>query len=283
MKPIIVVHGIGGGDSVTKNGFSHDLKAAVISETATETTSDFWIEAAWEGVNDKLDAHIKDIATQLIPEATHALREDYPKTWCGLFQYWGKNIANIFANSMRKNIPTLVDYLLDFPLYLGEPRGAEIRKIVKDAIIANPHSVLVGHSLGSLICYDVLCEATHNGIELEVDALVTLGSPIGWAKTVDDDRFITVKPASIRTTWINFYYPNDPVCLSRPLDETNFINVTNLKLEPTTSVGLLAHTAYWRDKNVAKRIRALTNIGEVESRAGEEHVQRGCDSGSESP
>lgn len=158
---------------------------------------------------------------------------------------------------MRKNVPTLVDYLLDFPLYLGEPRGAEIRKIVKEVIQAKPHSVLVGHSLGSLICYDILCEANRNGDPIAVDALVTLGSPIGWAKTVDDERFITVKPTPINITWTNMYYPNDPVCLSKPLDDNQFAGVTNIELASAASIGLLAHTAYWNDATVAKTIRAL--------------------------
>ena len=80
MKPIIVVHGIGGGDSETKRGFSNALKAAVLSGVPTDLASDIWKEAAWEGVNDQLDSHIKNIVTQLIPEAKCAQRDDYPKT-----------------------------------------------------------------------------------------------------------------------------------------------------------------------------------------------------------
>lgn len=260
MKPIIVVHGIGGGDSATKRGYSDALRAAVLSGVDAETISACWREATWEGVNDQIDAHFKEIVTELIPQANPASREHYSKTWSGTLQYWYKCIANTFTNSMRKSIPTLVDYLLDFPLYLGEPRGAEIRKKVKDTIIANPHSVLVGHSLGSLICYDILCEAHADGIDFAVDALVTLGSPIGWAKTVDDERFISVKPAPIKTTWINMYYPNDPVCLSKALNAEQFSGVCNVELAPTGSAGSVAHTAYWKDAVVAERIREQARL-----------------------
>jgi hypothetical protein len=260
MKSIIVVHGIGGGDAETRRGFSNGLKSAVLSGTVSDPTSVVWKEAVWEAVNDQLDNHVKNIVTQLIPAAKCAQRDDYPKTWCGTIQYLGKSIANGLNYSMRKSFPTLVDYLLDFPLYLGEPRGAEIRKVVKEVIKANPHSVLVGHSLGSLICYDVLCESNLNGDPLAVNALVTLGSPIGWAKTVDDERFIAVKPMPINITWINMYYPNDPVCLSKPLDGNHFTSVTNIELVSSASVGLVAHTAYWNDATVATHIRKLADI-----------------------
>jgi len=260
MKPIIVVHGIGGGDSETKRGFSNALKAAVLSGVPTNLASDLWREAAWEGVNDQLDGQIKTIMEQLIPDAKSAQRGDFPKTRCGALQYLGKCFVNSITNLMRSRVPTLFDYLLDFPLYLGEPRGSVIRAKVEEVLRANPHSVLVGHSLGSLICYDILCEANRSGNPTTVDALVTMGSPIGWAKTVDDARFIAVKPQPINIKWINMYYPNDPVCLSKPLDVNRFAGVYNVQLHPSASVGLLAHTTYWKDEKVAKTIRELAEI-----------------------
>jgi len=56
------------------------------------------------------------------------------------------------------------------------------------------------------------------------------------------------------------FYPNDPVCLSKPLDVNQFASVTNIELAATASIGLLAHTAYWSDVMVAKTIRDLAYL-----------------------
>ena len=259
MKTIIIVHGIGGGDAKTKSGFSGALKKNVLSEIKADQHSDCWKEAAWEGVNDTIDTHLRDVVLELVPAAKQVKRVDYAATKFGLLVFCGHYLKMLFNRGLRQRVPQVLDYLLDLPLYIGEPRGEAIRSIVRDVIEANPDSILVGHSLGSLICYDVICQAQVKGNPLPVSALVTLGTPIGWMKGLDDPKYENVHPVPLTIPWINMYYPNDPVCLSKELDETKFSGVVNVLLNVTTGIGLASHTAYWKDKEVAQQIRKLAN------------------------
>ena len=196
---------------------------------------------------------------KLFPVAKQIKRADYPRTTSGLIVFWWQRLKALFNVLFRLGIPQLLDYLVDLPLYIGDPRGEAIRSIVREVIEANPNSILVGHSLGSLICYDVLCQAQARGEPLEVAARVTLGTPIGWVKSLDDPKYVTVPSISLNVSWLNMYYPNDPVCLSKELDTTNFPEVKNVRLKVPIRIGLAAHTAYWKDRVVAQHIRELAN------------------------
>jgi hypothetical protein len=99
-----------------------------------------------------------------------------------------------------------------------EIRARAVAALHGGAARPGPH-VVVGHSLGSVIAYDVLT----GGVGApDVDALVTLGSPLGLSEvqhalappwTVGDGW-----PATIRAggSWTNFADRLDPVCGADP-------------------------------------------------------------------
>ncbi|MBS1819096.1 MAG: hypothetical protein JSU08_14275 [Acidobacteria bacterium] len=87
---------------------------------------------------------------------------------------------------------------------------AEIRKVADKVVI-------VSHSMGTMVAYDVLrnCPTcTH------VDTLITLGSPLGIQEVQDELRAVDAKavdfPAKTLDRWINVYDPLDPVCGADP-------------------------------------------------------------------
>jgi hypothetical protein len=95
----------------------------------------------------------------------------------------------------------------------------EIRRRMLDALLAaaefpGPH-VLVGHSLGSVIAYDALTDVD---AAPRVDALVTIGSPLGISEVQEGltppwtrhDGWPTARLGE--GAWANFYDPLDPVC-----------------------------------------------------------------------
>lgn len=97
----------------------------------------------------------------------------------------------------------------------------EIRRRTLDALQGAPASglhVVVAHSLGSVIAYDVLqCVADAPS----VDALLTLGSPLGIDEVQDRLRPEWTRadgfPArTVRTRWVNVFDPLDLVCLLDP-------------------------------------------------------------------
>jgi hypothetical protein len=95
-----------------------------------------------------------------------------------------------------------------------EIRGRMLDALRSGAQEPGPH-ILIGHSLGSVIAYDALTGV--NGVPA-VDALVTIGSPLGISEVQ-----VGLTPPWTRQNgwpsdrlgsggWANFYDPLDPVC-----------------------------------------------------------------------
>ncbi|CRI57075.1 PGAP1-like alpha/beta domain-containing protein [Pseudomonas sp. CCOS 191] len=105
--------------------------------------------------------------------------------------------------------------------------------LIKDLIKAQKEAkkiVLVTHSMGTMIAYDVLRNFTHRP---PVEVLFTLGSPLGITEVQeqlrpDDQEHVDFPPQLGR--WINIYDPLDPVCGADPkLDD--FLEVDGRKVE----------------------------------------------------
>ncbi|OBK24369.1 hypothetical protein A5634_03270 [Mycobacterium asiaticum] len=83
--------------------------------------------------------------------------------------------AGVTCKAMCGNLRQVRDYLHNDKI------RQEVRQRVFEAIGADT-KVLVGHSLGSVVAYEVLC----NHPELPVTTLVTLGSPLGIPNLIFD-------------------------------------------------------------------------------------------------
>lgn len=108
--------------------------------------------------------------------------------------HWHKRIAQ-FIYLMSDAFPILIDLvanpdlkatLQDSRRYFRNEHGVatEIRKIVSDALDAawqtGRRIMLIGHSLGSVIAYDVLWDLSRRQMsDVRIDHFVTLGSPLG--------------------------------------------------------------------------------------------------------
>ncbi|WP_206301449.1 hypothetical protein [Streptomyces sp. V2] len=89
----------------------------------------------------------------------------------------------------------LLGVLRQVSRYFTEPElRTRVRESVADAV-ADDTRVLVGHSLGSVVAYEALCEHP----EWPVRTLVTIGSPLG-IPTIVFDR-LTPAPSEGRGTW----------------------------------------------------------------------------------
>ena len=154
-------------------------------------------------------------------------------------------------------------------MYLGDPKGGKIRTKVKDAIRRaldiNPNGIiLVGHSLGSVIAYDVIRESqSEDGEHFPIKAFVTMGSPLAWVTDLRiADGEITDAALNIESIkWVNFYDEQDPVPLNRELPQNRFPTVQN---EPAICSGekyIDAHTVYWQRDEIARTIASLCYDG----------------------
>jgi hypothetical protein len=108
-------------------------------------------------------------------------------------------------------------------------------RLVKDLRAASEAAekvVIVSHSMGTMIAYDVL----RNVIDCPpVDTLFTLGSPLGVTEVQDELRAVDVKavdfPAAKLRRWINVFDPMDPICGADPRFANDYTPVGGRKVE----------------------------------------------------
>ncbi|MEF8717174.1 MAG: hypothetical protein V5B35_05605 [Candidatus Accumulibacter necessarius] len=124
------------------------------------------------------------------------------------------------------------------------------------AMPAEEETVVVSHSLGTVVAYNVLrLNAKQKG--WKVPLFVTLGSPL--AVSVIKEKLARIKPIAFPVnvaTWFNAMDERDVVSLY-PLDKENFsltpaiVNKTNVRNSTSNAHGI---SGYLGDKEVAKRI-----------------------------
>jgi hypothetical protein len=119
------------------------------------------------------------------------------------------------ANHSGVDEAVIRDFLRDVSAYLELPgcRPA-VQEVVRPALLADAGSVLVGHSLGGVVCAELLAEAE---VRDRVGVFVAVGAPLGLDAVTDGMR----PRGSARPTspWINVYDLRDWVALGSPLGQ----------------------------------------------------------------
>ena len=266
----VVVHGICANSGSQQEGFSRPLSMLVYPVKSQAERDEYWKEAVWEHVTNAADDKIQDVVLQVMnlydktaywrDEKLAAAKHWYQKIWPHLGYVIGK-IAHIVV---RNTAIDLLDLALDLPLYLGEPRGSRIRKVVTDRIMeamAKTGSVvLIGHSLGSVIAYDVTKWNIEQGNPLKIKTLITMGSPLKWVTDVrraEDWEVGPIGPTTLSlpgVRWINIYDREDPIALKDELPDTMFCDVENVQIESGKTF-IEAHTCYWTHSEVVSVVR----------------------------
>ena len=120
--------------------------------------------------------------------------------------------------------------------YLTDPdRRAAVRDTVADTITAARPRVLFAHSLGSVVAYETLWARP----DLQVELLVTVGSPLGMPDVVFDrlqpgpTNGRGQRPPGVRR-WINIADPGDIVAVPRGLAAS----FTGIDADLTTPIGV---------------------------------------------
>ena len=288
MKPqysVVVVHGIGAGKGEERRGFSKKLKQRVAK--VCPDIDAYWHEAPWEEINDAVDDVVQSVVDGLIDgyieEASASKRRSQKGNvrtgLCFIVKLFKKvkkaekavaeKLAPLLLRVAKRGIPYALDLLLDLPLYLSRDHGKAIRGRVREKIEevfrkTDRGVILVGHSLGSVIAYDVLAEMIAKGENQHVKALVTFGSPLGWVMQIRRaDRNLPALPSDVSSVkWVNFYDSDDPIPLRRELDPAEFSGVENKRVDSGEKL-LCAHCAYWSNAEVAKCLAGLMRGEEI--------------------
>lgn len=127
----------------------------------------------------------------------------------GLFR--SKTFARVAQRAFIGNLKQVTAFLTD------PPKKREVLERVREQVGADTR-VMIGHSLGSVVAYEFLCQERPESVEL----LVTLGSPLGIANVVFDRltpapvRGAGVWPGSV-AAWVNVADSDDIVALRKDL------------------------------------------------------------------
>ncbi|HRI21892.1 MAG TPA: hypothetical protein PLA68_13110, partial [Panacibacter sp.] len=170
-----------------------------------EFFNDFLTELAHnEGVADS------DILNQFVGDP----RERGPLNW-----EWVQAILKALDKTSLGNF-SIKQFTYDAYLYLTIPGiQRKIDEFVSAHLPAEP-CVVVGHSLGSTVGYNVL----KHGPQFQVMKYITVGSPLGLRSFSRKLETPIEKPACIKGGWFNAYDERDVVAL-QPLDKNHF-NIT---------------------------------------------------------
>ena len=275
----VVVHGICANNGSQQEGFSKPLSKLVHPVKSQAERDEYWKEAVWEKVTNAADDKIQDVVLQVMNlyDKTAYWRDEKlaraTHWWQKLWPYLGYTLGKITHIVVRDTAVDLLDLTLDLPLYLGNPRGEKIREVVvgriKEAMAKTGGVVLIGHSLGSVIAYDVAKRNMDTGNPLNIKTLITMGSPLKWVTDIrraEDGEVGPINPVVMSlpgVRWINIYDKEDPIALKDELPDTMFRDVENVQIASGKKF-IAAHTCYWTDNNVASIVRNAMFAGSAE-------------------
>ncbi len=111
---------------------------------------------------------------------------------------------------------TIEAFLRDVHLYLRDPETAAAVDALIDAETTDAPTLVVGHSLGSVVAYRLL---QRRRATLRIAGFVTVGSPLGLRAVAARLPAIENPPGEAR--WHNAYDRRDIVALN-PLDDAHF-------------------------------------------------------------
>ena len=101
-----------------------------------------------------------------------------------------------------------------------------LTKDLQEASTRGGKVVIVSHSMGTMIAYDVLRNVEDCP---QVDTLITLGSPLGISEVQDELKGLDAVnidfPATKLNHWINIYDQLDPVCGLDPRLNNDYLQV----------------------------------------------------------
>ncbi len=144
----------------------------------------------------------------VVPDAAPATLGDLPKISPRLSKW----MAGLDGAAGRHVGEAVIGRLREVYGYLNDTTAAEqVRKMILDALTTSGATLLIAHSLGSVIAYDMFQRGRipapkQNG---GVRQLITLGSPLSWLPI---QRHLGVAaelalPAGV--AWVNVFDPND--------------------------------------------------------------------------
>ena len=189
--------------------------------------------------------------TQPYVEADPEALEEYEDTWGDWFRKEAQDFLGAVTDNLHrfKGMDNLGDWALgrtkvlrDLDFYYDEdrmvknpnspPDRKQARRVLMDDLtnvllpLKGREIMLISHSMGSIIAYDVLRNIGQEDREFEIDHFVTIGSPLGLSfvkeniimeRTYDTEAERVRTPTAVSKGWNNFADKKDPVAFDTHL------------------------------------------------------------------
>lgn len=162
------------------------------------------------------------------PAAPGALKT-YKETWLDSVEAKAFDWGGDLLDSIKKNfgVHSLADEVLKLKLqdlskyYADANVRSELRQRLKGEILNNQEEriMVISHSMGTIIAYDVLRSLGKEYPRLVIDHFVTLGSPLGLPHVkyeIAQENALVRTPTIVRK-WSNFADKRDPVAFDTHL------------------------------------------------------------------
>jgi len=154
-------------------------------------------------------------------------------------------------------------------LFFVEERREIMRNSLKERILAGGGPfVVIGHSQGSMIAYDVLCELSRKRPAPDVALFVTVGSPLGIREVQDQLEILTKQkrlavPPCVRG-WLNVADPLDPVAIDKRVKSDyaahkGVVIDDNVEWNPDSPRHPHSGTGYLETKPVQRAVKDVTD------------------------
>lgn len=242
---VVIVHGVQPGDDLSAVEGPRQMADALkkyVKDRKTFSTA----FPAYEHLNDEAQSSLKNINDMTLSRIKNP-------------------VGDIFD--------TLVDVVGDVFVYRNSSVGNDIRNLVRNVIEDNSNCILIGHSLGSVVCYDILSDMIEGGLfrnkkknDWPVRSLITFGSPLALSM-FKKYRYLVPHGAQAIFHWYNYSDRNDPVISGKVFGnifiQNNLLRDTyehpSVKIhihdrQVETGFHLLAHINYWQQKHIIMRI-----------------------------
>ena len=183
-------------------------------------SSVYWADVMYEKPDDKPDKYRRAKAGAL---------KTYHDGWLDSVRAnafnWGDDILDSAKRSFgwdNTADAVLKHKLSDLSRYYREAKiRNELRSRLRERILQNKDNriMILAHSMGTIIAYDVLRALGKNHPRLTIDHFVTLGSPLGLphVKFTSEKENPLVRTPSVVRNWSNFADKRDPVAFDTHL------------------------------------------------------------------
>ncbi len=121
------------------------------------------------------------------------------------------------------------DALVDLEVYQTAKGKEMIQETVKDSIAKLDNCILIGHSLGSVVCFDIICDLMRQGVfdnkyrnEWPVRGFVSLGSLLTTRRYYEHRKNLPTHNGKDAFDWLNIYDLQDPFVEPNTFDQEDY-------------------------------------------------------------